>query len=336
MKKLFLAMLLILMARPVLGMTYAQEMVNENETYELMGNVSYEGKGYFLYGIYLDNQTNVILIQDNLDNLITDNETIINVFSAYRNQVLRSLGENVTNPWRDAERVSDMFNARIMEKKDAVLNDISSVENVTPQYQSLILNLTSQGAYASKSIELFSKIQDLLWKAKMLLAQSMFNSADGALVEAKGIGPKITLDVSFSFKVNQGNLALSDSMSSIREARKEGLNVSDFETYYDNAAQAMDRAKEYYNSEDYDSIDPEIEKATGFTNMITSEVDRMMTAKAGPNQTPSPENEPTGMAIGDFSWTPYALIITVIVAIAIVIFKRNSSSTYHYKSRRFF
>ena len=177
MKKLILALLLVLLIKPSFAFSYANELINENETYGPITNLSYEGKDYVLYGIYQNNQLNLITIQDSFDNLITSNKTIRDVFYAYRYNILEaSENETVENPRIVSEKDFNLFYIRTQEKKNYIENKIADIENITPQYQLLILNLSSQGAYASKSISLFSQMQELLWQAKMLLFENKFNN----------------------------------------------------------------------------------------------------------------------------------------------------------------
>ena len=112
---------------------------------------------------------------------------------------------------------------------------ISETEKITQDYQNLILNLNSQGAYASKSIKLFSDMKDLIWQAKILLNENDPNNANNLIEEAKSIAPRITMDVRFSLKINKGRLALERILSLISIARKEGYSVKVFEEYYDKA-----------------------------------------------------------------------------------------------------
>lgn len=221
MKKLVLIFILVLLIRPVFGFSYSEELINENETYRSIANISFEGKDYLLDGIYQNEKLNLIVLQDSLDNLITSNETIKNVFYNYRFKILEaSENETIENPKISSEKDFNSFVSRIQEKKSLVNNKINDIENLTPQYQYLILNLSSQGAYASKSIKLFSELQDLVWKAKMFLFQNKFNSADRDLEDAKKLAPRITLDVRSSFRVNEGRLASDKALTLISNTRR--------------------------------------------------------------------------------------------------------------------
>lgn len=338
MKKLILAFILILLVKPVLGFSYAEELINENETYSAIANISYEGKNYLLYGIYQDNQTKLIALQDNLDNLITNNDTIRGVFYAYRLKVLEASGnETIENPRIASEKDFNLFFNRFQEKKSLVNNKINDIEIITPQYQSLILNLSSQGAYASKSIKLFSDLQELVWQAKMFLFQNKFNSADGKLEDAKKIAPRITLDVRSSFRVNEGSLALDKALSLISNARKEGYDVKDIENYFDSANSLLTEAKNSYLNEDYDSIDSKIASVLETVDKISYEIEKLKVIKPQVQQNvPIPE-QPTGLMIRDYSWFSYILGIAIItVAIFLVYKRRTSKFVYHYKRGKFF
>ena len=343
MKKLVLLFAFLLLARPVFGFSYAEELVNENETYNFIANISYEGKDYLLYGIYKNNETNLIIIQDSLDNLITSNETIKNVFYDYRYKILEaSEKETIENPRIASENDFNLFFKRIQEKKNLVNNKIIDIESITPQYQLLILNLSSQGAYASKSIELFSNMQQLIWNAKMFLYENKFNSADKTLEESKSIAPRITLDVRSSFRVNEGTLALDNILATINDLRKQGYDTKNIENYFDNANSLLTEAKNSYVNEDYDSIDSKIKSVLEAVDKISYEIEKLKVINAQTQNLPTQTaNQPTGLMITDYSWVSYLLGLFVIIAvIAIAIFmiykKRTSTFTYHYKSRRFF
>lgn len=342
MKKLVLALVFILLIRPVLAFSYAEELINENETSSFLTNISYEGKDYLLYGIYQDNQSKLIILQDSLDNLITSNKTIKDVFYAYRYQILES-SESVTieNPRIASERDFNLFYNRIQEKKNYINNKISDVESVTPQYQLLILNLSSQGAYASKSIKLFSDMQQMIWQAKMFLYQNKFNSADKTLEDAKAIAPRITLDVRSSFRVNEGSLALEKALATISDLRKQGYDTKNIEAMFDDANSILTEAKNRYVNEDYDNIDPKIASALEAADKIAYEIEKLKVIKQAQTNAPLTQpttQQPTGLLISDYSWAPYTLGIVAIVAIAIfLVYKRKTSKfVYHYRRGKFF
>ena len=341
MKKLILFVILVLLIKPAFAFSYAEELINENETYSLITNISYEGKDYLLHGIYQNNQTKLIILQDSLDNLITSNKTIRNVFYNYRFKILESSeNETIENPKIASEKDFNLFFNRIQEKKDFIVNKISDIENITPQYQLLILNLSSQGAYASKSIKLFSELQDMIWQAKMNLFQSKFNSADKTLEDAKKIAPRITLDVRSSFRVNEGNLALEDALKSISETRKQGYDTKNIEALFDNANSLLTEAKSSYINEDYDNIDSKIASVLETADKISYEIEKLKVINPT-QQNISTSNQSTGLMITDYSWISYLLGITIIAAVIVIAMfmvykKRTSKFTYHYKSRRFF
>jgi len=338
MKKLVFVLILILLIKPVFGFSYAEELINENETYQLITNISYEGKDYSLYGIYQDNQTNLIALQDSLNNLVEDNDTIKGIFYTYRYQILESSeNETIANPRIASEKDFNLLFNRIQEKRDFTNNEISEIENVTPQYEELILNLSSQGAYASKSIKLFSTLQNMIWQGKVLLFQNKFNSADTELDEAKKLAPNITLDVRSSFRVNEGSLALDKAMSSISDARKQGYDMKAVENEFDQANALLAEAKNSYMNEDYDSIDSKIALVLDTADKISYEIEKLEAINPQVNQT-APAAQPTGLMIRDYSWISFPLLIIAVVAVAVFIVykKRTSKFTYHYKQRRFF
>ncbi len=337
MKKLVFVVILVLLIKPVFAFSYANELTKENETFDIITNISYEGKDYLLYGIYQDNQTNLIVLQDSLDNLITSNQTIRGVFYTYRLGILEtSKNETVENPRIASEEDFNLFVNRIQEKKDIVTGKISDVENLTPQYQYLILNLSSQGAYASKSIKLFSDLQDMIWQSKMLLFQSKFNSADKMIEDAKKIAPHITLDVRSSFRVNEGNLALEDALKSISETRKQGYDTKNIEALFDNANSLLTEAKSSYINEDYDNIDSKIASVLETADKISYEIEKLKVTSPQVQNTTA--QQPTGLVITNYSWTSYTLGVIAVIAIAIFLAykKKSSKFVYHYKKRKFF
>ena len=340
MKKLVLALAFILLLRPVFAFSYAEELSNANETSSLITNMSYEGKDYLLYGLYQNNQTDLIIIQDGLDNLITSNQTVKDVFYAFRYGILES-SENATieNPRIASERDFNLFFNRLQEKKNFIVNKVSDIENVTPQYQLLILNLSSQGAYASKSIKLFSDMQQMIWQAKMFLYQSRFNSADKTLEDAKAIAPRITLDVRSSFRVNEGSLALERVLTSISDARKQGYDTKSIEAMFDNANSLLTEAKNSYTNEDYDSIDPKIASVLDAADKISYEIEKLNVINQAQANAPTQSiaQQPTGLMITNNSWMPYSLVIIAIVAVAVFLVykKRTARFSYHYR-RSFF
>jgi hypothetical protein len=339
MKKLVFVLVLVLLIKPAFGFSYAEELINENETYNSIANISYEGKDYLLYGIYQDSQERLIAIQDSLDVLTTSNKTIRDIFYAYRYNILESSeNETVENPKIASEKDFNLLVNRIREKKSYVENKIKDIEDVTPQYQLLILNLSSQGAYASKSIKLFSDMQDLIWQAKMLFYENKFNSADKVLENSKKIAPRITLDVRSSFRVNEGSLALEKALADISDMRKQGYDTKRIEEMLDNANSLLTEAKNSYINEDYDNIDSKIASVLETADKISYEIEKLKVIKPQVTQNVTTTQQPTGLLIRDYSWMSYALGIVAIVAIAVFLVykKRTSKFVYHYKRRRLF
>ena len=305
MRKLVLLIILILLLKPVFAFSYAGELTADNETYSLTTSLSFEGRDYSLYGIYQGSQERLIVIQDSLDNLVTSNETIKGIIYAYGHEV----GSDYPNL---------LFN-RIQEKKELVENKISEIENITPQYQALILNLSSQGIDASKSIKLFSEVQDLVWQSKILLSKDKFNSADKILEDAKKLAPRITLDIRSSFRINEGSLTLEKVLSDIIDARKQGYDTKSIEDDFDSANSLLTEAKNSYMKEDYDSVDAKISSVLDEADKISLEIKNLNLIN--PIQQNVPAAQPTGLMIADYSWVSYLVGIAIIVIAAIVILK---------------
>jgi hypothetical protein len=194
------------------------------------------------------------------------------------------------------------------------------MNNLTSEYQSLVLNLNSQGAYASKSIELLSEMKDLIWQSKILLEEGNLNGADEKLEEAKVIAPKLTLDISFSLKVNKGRLALEEASSIIDNARKEGYDVKALENYYDSANSFFNTAKESYMKEEYDSIDSNIASVLDLTDKISSGIESL---KYSSLKTGQSTVQPTGFTIANYPWLPYSLITVPIALVVLKISRRK-------------
>jgi uncharacterized protein (UPF0332 family)/heme exporter protein D len=192
---------------------------------------------------------------------------------------------------------------------------ISEIEKVTYEYQNLILNLNSQGAYTSKSIKLFSDMKDLIWQAKMLLNENDPENANRNLEEAKSIAPRITMDVRFSLEINKGRLALERALSLTSIARKEGYEVKAIEDYYDKANSLFNEAKELYKNEEYDKIDSKIESVLELTDKISNKVEELKE----PIQT---SETPTGFMIINYSWLSYVIgIVAIVLVITLVVIK---------------
>jgi hypothetical protein len=337
MKKLLTLLFILLLVKPVLGFSYADELINGNETYSSIANVSYEGRGYFLYGIYLDKQPKLIVLQDSLNNLVEDNKTIQNVFYDYRLKLIET-SENATieNPKYMADKDFISFIIRIQEKENIVSNKTNIIENFVPQFQSSVLNLSSQGAQVLKSITLLSDFQDLIWQSKLLMVQNRFNSAYKILEDAEKLIPKINLDITYSFKVNQGNKAMDSVLTLILDAKRQGLDVKDIENEFDNANSLLFVAKEDYQNENYDVIDSKINSILYATDKIIQDISEILITapkiQQNVSSNPLPQPSPTSLAIRDYSWISLVLGIAVIsIAIFIIYKRRTSRFVYHYK-----
>lgn len=201
------------------------------------------------------------------------------------------------------------------ETYNMISNKISNIENITVEYQNLILNLNSQGALVSKSISLLTNLKDLIWQSKMLLTENMLDNAEAKLEEAIRILPRITLDARSSFKINRGRLALEESLSLITNARRQGYDVKEIEGLYDDTSSLFNEAKESYTNEDYDDIDFKIDSVLEITNKISNEIESPKVIKSETNQNVS---LPTGFMIINYSWIS-VLSVIVIAAVFIVL-----------------
>jgi len=198
---------------------------------------------------------------------------------------------------------------------------ISETEKITQDYQSLILNLNSQGAYASKSIKLFSDMKDLIWQAKILLNENDPNNANNLIEEAKSIAPRITMDVRFSLKINKGRLALERILSLIGIARKEGYDTKNVENLFDKANSLLSEANNNYVNEDYDSIDLKIDSLLESTDNISYEIEKLSTIKSETQNSVPTIQQPTGLMIVNYSRLLPYIIGIVIIALVLVILK---------------
>jgi hypothetical protein len=201
------------------------------------------------------------------------------------------------------------------ETYNMISNKISNIENITVEYQNLILNLNSQGALVSKPISLLTNLKDLIWQSKMLLTENMLDNAEAKLEEAIRILPRITLDARSSFKINRGRLALEESLSLITNARRQGYDVKEIEGLYDDTSSLFNEAKESYTNEDYDNIDFKIDSVLEITNKISNEIESLKVIKSETNQNVS---LPTGFMIINYSWIS-VLSVIVIAAVFIVL-----------------
>jgi hypothetical protein len=171
----------------------------------------------------------------------------------------------------------------------SVESDIASVEETAGNYQDIIINLNSQGAYAAKSIKLLSDMKDLIWQSKMLLSEQRLDEAAQTLGEAKLLAPRITLDVTFSFKINKGRLALEEASALISKAEKEGYDIKALEGYYDQAGDLLAQAKSSYDGEDYEAVDPKISQIMSLAESVSKGADSLDVVQA---------QQPSGFAIG--------------------------------------
>ena len=206
------------------------------------------------------------------------------------------------------------------ETYKSINSKINEVESIALQFQQLILNLNSQGAYTSNSLKLFSDMKDLIWQAKMLLNEKKFNDANIKLEEAKSIAPQITSDISFSFKINKGRLALEEASSLIGDAKKEGYEVKEIEDYYYNASSLFSEAKESFANGDYIKADFKIESVLEITDKISNEIKNLNTVKIEPN----PNVPPTGFVISEHSWFSFEVGILTIAIIALITLLRKA------------
>jgi len=214
---------------------------------------------------------------------------------------------------------------------NTIITRIYSIENITTEYQNLILNLNSQGALISKSVKLLTNVKDLILQSKTLLIENNFNEADAKLEEALKILPNITLDARSSFKVNKGRLALEESLSLIINAREQGYDITKIEKLYDNASLLYNQAKENYINEDYDNIDSKIDSVLDMTNEISSEIEIMK----NPNNQSTVNASPTGFMISNYSWISFPVVIIIAAALIILkISKRKKELKGIYKLER--
>jgi hypothetical protein len=343
MKKVVIALVLFaLIIRPVYA-SYAEELTNEGETYKDIVNISYEGRDYILYGIYQDNQLKLIVLQDTLNNLITDNETIKNVFYQYRLKTIETAeGETIENPKYMSEKDFTSFVDRIQQKYDFTQNKINDLENLFPSFEKSIFNLSFQGAQFSKSIKLFSELQDSTWEAKLLFYRNKFNSANKQLEDLKHLISKLTIDIATSLKIEEGNSALRDVLSLINDAKKEGYDIKNIENDFDSANTLLFEAKDNYMNENYDVVNSEIDSILKTAEKIVKDIQQIKSSKPTPETV---QNVPvittppaTGLMIQNYTGLLSFFAGIAIIAIVIVIFykRRTSKFIYHYKSRRFF
>jgi hypothetical protein len=328
MKKLFLILVLALLVKPAFGFSYAGELTNENETYSLIMNITYPsitGSSYFIYGIYSNNATILMVVQDHLGNLVMNNDTLKGIFHDYRIYVIDTLQNDtitIENPNSGAQKDLDLFNIRIREKSDSVNRMIVDVENLMPHYKDLVHNLTSQGIYAPNTVDFLSNMESSFWNATGLLNQDMFNSASDALGYAMSEGSKIDVDVNSSLKLNEGSVALNRSLSMMREAIKLGYNTTEIESYYDESSTFLNEAKDSYIVQNYDDVDAKVASVIDLANRISSELDAL-------KNPPAQNISPTGFDIKVLSWAPYVLVVAIVgVAVAFIVYKRRKPITY--------
>jgi len=205
--------------------------------------------------------------------------------------------------------------------KEEVSKGISDAEKVTQEYQDLILNLNSQGAYASKSINLLSHMKDLVWQAKMFLNENNPNDANKKLDEARSIAPKITMDIRFSLKINKGRLALERILSLISIARKEGYDTKNVENLFDSANSLLSEANNNYVNENYDKIDAKIDSLLESVDNIYYEIEKLKIIEPGVQSSIPATQQPTGFMIINYSKLSPYIIGIVVIAIALAILK---------------
>lgn len=346
MKKLILALILILLVlKPVFGSSYAEELINESETYNNIANVSYQGRSYVLDGIYQSNTLELIVLQDTLNNLITDNETIKGVFYQYRlNTIESSQGETIENPKYLSDKDFNSFVTRIKEKYDATQSKVNDLESYIPSFEESIFNLNFQGAQLSNSIKIFSEFQDSIWNAKLLFYRNEFNSADKGLEDTRQLIPKLELDINTSLKIKEGSSALENALSLINNAKKDGYDVKNIEIEFDGANSLLFEANDDYINGKYDLVGTKIDSILNTTEKITKDVQEIRNSQPTPetvqnvSTVPQTVKQPTGSLIQNNPTLLTAFVDIAVALVIVVIFykRRTSKFVYHYKSRRFF
>jgi len=347
MKKLILALILILLvSTPVFGSSYAEELINEGETYNNIANVSYQGRSYVLDGIYQNNTLKLIVLQDTLNNLITGNETIKGVFYQYRlNTIESSQGETIENPKYLSDKDFNSFVTRIKEKYDATQSKVNDLEGYIPYFEESIFNLNFQGAQLSNPIKLFSEFQDSIWEAKLLFYRNEFNSADKGLEDARQLIPKLELDINTSLKIKEGSSALENALSLINDAKKEGYDVKSIESEFDDANSLLFEANDDYINGKYGLVDTKIDSILKTAEKIAKDVQEIRTSGLKPETVknvsitiPQTIQQPTGSFIQNNPILLTAFVGIAITLVVVVIFykRRTSKFVYHYKPRRFF
>lgn len=346
MKKLIIALVFILLiSSPVFG-SYAEELINEGETLNNIVNISYEGRSYALYGIYQNSTLKLIVLQDVLNNLITENQTIKDVFYQYRLESIESSqGETVENPKYASDKDFNSFVTRIKERYDVAQNKINELEGYIPYFEKSIFNLSFQSAQFSKPIKLFSQFQDSVWEAKLLFYRNKFNSADKGLESAKQLIPKLNIDIETSLRIKEGSSALENALSLINDAKKEGYDIKNIENEFDSANSLIFEVNDDYIKENYDTIDSKIDSILKTTEKIAKDIQDIKTSELKPETvqnipvTTTPTiQQPTGSVIQNNPTLLTAFVgIAIALVVVVIIYKRRSSKfVYHYKSRRFF
>jgi cytolysin (calcineurin-like family phosphatase) len=175
----------------------------------------------------------------------------------------------------------------------------------------------------------------MIWQSKMLLFQSKFNSADKMIEDAKKLALQITLDVRFSFRVNEGSIALEKVLASINDAGKQGYNITKIENEFDSANSLLTEAKNDYINGNYDGIDSNIDSVLKTSDNISQEIENLKAINHQASENVS-TLEPTGLVIKDYSWISYIVGIAIIMVAVFLVFRRKSSKfSYHYKRRLF-
>jgi hypothetical protein len=125
-------------------------------------------------------------------------------------------------------------------------------------------------------------------------------------------------------------------LKSISETRKQGYDTKNIEALFDNANSLLTEAKSSYINEDYDNIDSKIVSVLETADKISYEIEKLKVTSPQVQNTTA--QQPTGLVITNYSWTPYTLGAIAVIAIAIFLAykKKSSKFVYHYKKRKFF
>lgn len=201
---------------------------------------------------------------------------------------------------------------------NAVSERIALVDNVTAQYQSLVLNLNSQGALISKPIEMLNEVEGLASQSKSFLSEGDINDANSTIEEAVAMLPQITLDISSSYTVNRGRLALEESLSIITSARSQGYDTKGMEDVYYNASSILNDARQSYTNGDYGSVEPKVDAVISMASNISTSFEELK-AEATGQEVSQVSVVPTGFFLLGYSWVSYPIIL--IIASSFIILK---------------